>query len=748
MSLASLKDSDKASFDGRIHSCPLRGHSTSFQLVDEFGNGQPYAGLAYQIIDHEDIIYADTLDATGTGKVENHYCGPVELRLNQTYQGEEKPYERLQNRDNYPLPITELQVRAEKTRFFNKSGLRTQSNPAQGKADAGAFHQVEVRELVEHGAHLPPLAARHFPPDFHVLKLFRPLPVKGTAGYKPELAKRSGIPLMANKHHVLEVRPLRALRPMLSTSNKFCALNLYQLALMATLSYTPFGQNPDEQPVMGNTVTFPDQPSSGNWFGDALARANEIWQVDAGQKPNKPYYPLYEDVPYSKRLEVVPFDPQLYPQVNNPELGDSQENPAKLHFFDDTKSADDSTNTQAFITHNDELVLIAVRGTAEGNDLLRDIDAEQIPINAEDGTGQAHRGFYEAARAVREFAITYLDKFHSGQKIIITGHSLGGAIALLLAEMIRRREGFTYDPLLYTYGAPRAADQTFVEGASALTHHRMVNHNDPIPSVPGTDMDTKPKVYGTGLAVSFFNAPLGISIFFAGVANLRGAPYAHHGTLHHFMPVRFENGHQSQILWEPGCESITNKACNEIIQQKNGLPTHRAFEPALYVLNHLMVGGYVPNSWATLRRWQESLELGRELVTTREFDWIDSALQSMKRQLERVSREARPDAYLHAHEKEYAALRAEIGKMQITHDRLVALHGKKASESEVYGQAATHPEFLTENLPRWKAHPENTVKEQLAMAPPPVFRDDEVIAAILEGREPGAAVPFDIDSYS
>ena len=86
--------------------------------------------------------------------------------------------------------------------------------------------------------------------------------------------------------------------------------------------------------------------------------------------------------------------------------------------------------------------------------------------------------------------------------------------------------------------------------------------------------------------------------------------------------------------------------------------------------------------------------------------------------------------------------------MQITHDRLVALHGKKASESEVYGQAATHPEFLTENLPRWKAHPENTVKEQLAMAPPPVFRDDEVIAAILEGREPGAAVPFDIDSYS
>lgn len=747
MSLA-LAERDRPSMDGKILACPLREHSTSFQLVDEFGDGLPYAGLTYQVIDHEDIIYTGTLDATGSGKVENHYCGPVELRLNQAYQGVEKPYERLIERKAYPLPITELQVRAEKTRFSNKSGLRTQSNSAQGEADAGAFHQVEVRELVEYGAHLPPLAARHFPPNFHVFKLFRPLPVKGSAGYKPELAKRFGIPLMPNKHHVLELRPLRALRPMLSTNNEFCALNLYQLALMATLSYTPFGQNPDEQPVMSDTVTFPLQPSSGNWFGDALTKADEIWQVDAGQKPNKPYYPLYEDVPYSKRLEIVPFDPQLYPEVNDPELGDKQESPATTHFFDDSKRKN-NTDSQAFITHNDEMVLIAVRGTSELPwDLLTDTDAQQVPIEEGFGVGQAHQGFYGGAKAVYEFATTYLDKFYSGQKIIVTGHSLGGAIALLLSEMIRRTNRYAADILLYTYGSPRAADQTFVEGAAAVTHHRMVNHNDPIPSVPGTGMDTKPKVFGTGLAVSFVNAPLGISIFFAGVANLSGAPYAHHGTLHHFMPMRLEDGRQSQILWEPGCESITNKAGNEILQQKNGLPTHRAFEPGLYILNHLMVGGYVPNSWATLRRWQESLELRRELVTTREFDWIDNALQGMKRQLEKTSRETRPDAYKRTHEREFSALSAEIGKMQITHDRLVKLHGKKASESEVYGQAATHPEFLTENLPRWKAHPENTVKEQLAMAPPPVFRDDEAIAAILHGRELGAAPAFDLDSYS
>lgn len=124
MSLA-LAKRDRASMDGTILACPLREHSTSFQLVDEFGNGQPYAGLAYQLIDHEDIIYTGTLDATGSGKVENHYCGPVELRLSQAYNGHEENYKELMRRKHYPLPITELQVRAEITRFFNKSGMHT-----------------------------------------------------------------------------------------------------------------------------------------------------------------------------------------------------------------------------------------------------------------------------------------------------------------------------------------------------------------------------------------------------------------------------------------------------------------------------------------------------------------------------------------------------------------------------------------------------------------------------------------------
>ncbi|MFW0754220.1 lipase family protein [Pseudomonas sp. H11T01] len=725
---------------GKILACPMRGHSTSFQLVDEFGSGQPYAGLTYEVTDYEDIVYTGKLDATGSGKVTNHYCGPVILKLNKPYEGQDKTYVRLRERKHYPLPITELQVRAEKTRFFNKAGLRTQANPAQDKAGAGAYYQVEVSELVKHMAHLPPLAERGFPPKAHVLSMMRQQSdvAMEMLGGGPRPPRLYGVGLLPNTHHVLEVRPLRALRPMLSTHNDFCALNLYQLALMATLSYTPFGQVPDSQPVETDRVKFPLQPSSGNWFGHALPKADELWRVDAGQKPEKPYYPLYEEVPYSRRLEIVPFDPELYPEVNAPTLGREQENPANIHSFDDSKD-DEGTDTQAYITHHDELILIAVRGTNEMPwDLLRDIDAQQVPF--EEGVGQAHRGFYLAAKAIRGFVVTYLDKFYSGQKLIITGHSLGGAVALLLAEMLRRRAE-QYDILLYTYGAPRAADETFVKGAATLKHHRMVNHNDPIPSVPGTGMDTKPTVFVTGLVVSFVNTPLGVAMFLAGVSNLSGAPYAHHGTLHHFMPVRFEDGRQSSILWEPGCDSIAHHACHEVLQHVNGLPTRRAFEPAFYILNHLMVGGYVPNSWATLRRWQESQELQRSLVTPREFDWVNNALQSMSRQLLTFSREARSDAYRRLHEKAFTALSVEIDKLEGTRTRLEKLRYKSASEVDVYGQFATQPEVLAESLPRWKAHTLNTAPEQLAMTPPEVIR-------IVRGHVIGAPYHLDIDSFT
>ncbi|MDD2050864.1 lipase family protein, partial [Pseudomonas putida] len=119
-----LNEELKHPLNNRMLTCPVQGKWTSFQLVDEAGSGEPYAGLAYEVTDTEGFKYSGRLDATGSGRVDNHFAGPIALILDQKYQGHEQVYSFLQAREHYPLEITELQVRAEQTRYQNHFGSR------------------------------------------------------------------------------------------------------------------------------------------------------------------------------------------------------------------------------------------------------------------------------------------------------------------------------------------------------------------------------------------------------------------------------------------------------------------------------------------------------------------------------------------------------------------------------------------------------------------------------------------------
>ena len=718
--------------EGRMFTCPVGGKRTTFQLVNEVGVGEAYAGLIYEVTDFEGFKYSGALDSTGTGEVNNHFAGPIALIFKQAYAGGSKDYVFLMARDHYPLKITELQVRAESTRFVNKDGSRTQDNPFETVKDTD-FIQVEVRHLVEHTSHLPPKVDAYFPPSEGIMKIMEAMrnPVK------------HGVRIFGSRHTVMQVRPLRALRPLLSTDAAFCALNLYQLALMATLSYCPFGQDPDEHPVNAPRVSFPMIPSMGNWFGDALATFKEIWRVDPTQ--THAYYPLFEDVPYSQRLEVVPFDPELYP-INQPTEELDQETPATLHFLDD-RGQEVDTDTQAFITHNRELILLAVRGTFDlPADVLRDADAFQVPFM--EGAGKVHRGFYEAARQVYRFAVKYLDKFYAGQKLLICGHSLGGAIALLVAEMLRRRSD-SYDLLLYTYGAPRAGDSDFVEGAKSLVHYRTVNHNDPVPSVPSAWMKFRPtQTLRQAFADYDGIALFAMSSYVVGMVDPNAFPYTHHGTLQHFMPVSFSADELSHILWAPSCEVLTDQAvCTLAVAQENGLPQRADFwEQVMNGANHTLVGGYVPACWAALRRWQEALEAKRSIVTAYEYERIDQALKLTQQNLLEHEHYIRHelDPGIISHKKTGQALLREANRVKVTRERLLLLKGTVLSAADVYGLYARQPELLAEALERWRQHPESLKKEQLAMAPTSLSEAE--CTALVGGHVIGAPYTFDWDS--
>ena len=276
----------------------------------------------------------------------------------------------------------------------------------------------------------------------------------------------------------------------------------------------------------------------------------------------------------------------------------------------------------------------------------------------------------------------------------------------------------------------------------------MVNHNDPVPSVPTTWMNTKPRVYLPGAALTFFNAPLGIAGFVAGITNLTGEPYEHHGTLQHFMPVAFGANKKSSIMWEPGCDTITeHAACTLAIHQNNGLPERAGFIAQIFDAdNHSMTGGYIPGCWAALRRWQEALTLKHSLVTDEEFEHISRALATIIEQLRFKRRMLgdSPTPYSRAHELTINALNREVDKVHMTFERLKRLRQSTINENRVYGSFSTQPDLLSECLLRWDAHPENKVTEQLAMTPAPDV-DDDLLASI-NGHTVGAPYTFDIDS--
>jgi hypothetical protein len=692
-------------FNSKMPVCALKGHWASFCLVDETGSGEAYGGLAYTIRDSAGHQYNGRLTGEGYAKLQGFYCGPIVLILEGLYSGEQQPYLELSTRRAYKLPITELQIRAEKTRFSAADGQRIEGNPAQHHADR--FYQVEVRDLVRHVAHLPPLAPRTYQPQRHALKMMAEL------GFGPPQPTLSGVVLFPNLHTVLEVRPLRALRPILSIDDRFCALNLYQLALMSTLSYCDFGQEPPKQPV--DQVSFPLDPSVGNVFAEKLSGFQQAWKIDREQVQR--FYPLYEEVPYSHRFEIVPFDPELYPQ-NRQELGEAQEHPARVHFFDDEAHG---TDTQAFISHHNEVILIAVRGTASGADALRDANAHQVPFS--EGVGNAHEGFYQAYRAMRDFVLHYLDLFHSGQRIVICGHSLGGAIALLLAEGLRRVPGSQYNILLYTYGAPRAADSEFADGASSLIHHRIVNHNDPVPSVPATWMNTTAKLWVPG-AVTLFSAPAaGGLLFAAGLVRVGGNPYQHHGEQQHFMPIKLPDGTHSSVLWTPGCESILEAGCNRAVQLHGDMPGRDNLLKQLFQANqHFMTASYIPAAWATLRRWQQTLDSQGPLVTPREFELLDLALETMTRQLRNKNRELerrRPANQRGCGHEHNQALNAEIDRLHTSRRRLESLRWRRLEARDVYGSHAQSSQ-LQPSLKRWFSHRENRELAQIASIPAPI----------------------------
>jgi len=133
-------------------------------------------------------------------------------------------------------------------------------------------------------------------------------------------------------------------------------------------------------------------------------------------------------------------------------------------------------------------IVVAFKGTDAKTDVFDDVIAIPVAGPPEIG-GHVHKVFSDAFEAGRSFVISEVDKLvklHKDYEIVVTGHSLGGAIATIAAGVLSTKYPNRTIRLI-TYCQPRVGGVNFAKAMYSkknLSGMRYVHYNDPVPHAP------------------------------------------------------------------------------------------------------------------------------------------------------------------------------------------------------------------------------------------------------------------------
>lgn len=143
-------------------------------------------------------------------------------------------------------------------------------------------------------------------------------------------------------------------------------------------------------------------------------------------------------------------------------------------------SAFDHDNIQGFWCATDEVALISFRGTSNIRQWIR--DARFLPIAHP--WGAVHAGFNGGIENANPNLQAFMVFAVKAKHVWITGHSLGGALAVLAAAKLKM-QGIVSS--LYTFGQPRVGLAGFAENFEAQLPdrlYRFINQCDIVPRLP------------------------------------------------------------------------------------------------------------------------------------------------------------------------------------------------------------------------------------------------------------------------
>ena len=152
------------------------------------------------------------------------------------------------------------------------------------------------------------------------------------------------------------------------------------------------------------------------------------------------------------------------------------------------------TGIEYFIIATGSYIVIAFRGSELSiEDWKTNADAFKNSWVRCTGVGRVHGGFENGLTSIwQELYSNLLRLRNNNQSIWITGHSQGGALAVLAASKLYHQNRALSKAVygIYTFGQPRIGNPVFAKSFDrnwSRKCFRVVNHNDIVTRLPSTD---------------------------------------------------------------------------------------------------------------------------------------------------------------------------------------------------------------------------------------------------------------------
>jgi hypothetical protein len=187
---------------------------------------------------------------------------------------------------------------------------------------------------------------------------------------------------------------------------------------------------------------------------------------------------------------------------------------------------DRATSLRGFVASSRDFTVLSFAGSGDVKDWINNLTFGQVRDDAHGVPGRVHQGFHQAlSGSWNGIANEVVRQSRRGTRpVYVTGHSLGGAMAVLSAA----RLAAAGVPIagVYLYATPRVGDETFAQHFDARLGSRtwrFNNNEDVIPHLA-------PAAATAGNFAALFPEPLG-KFFLQGFTEAR---YEHVGALFRF----------------------------------------------------------------------------------------------------------------------------------------------------------------------------------------------------------------------